>query len=298
MMHDVKELKENSKREENIEHEKNRNIGLTDIESAVLKFIKEHPGSSKQAIVNYFQREGMYTRVPLFRTIESLIKYDMIIARKDNSNRQTYNLFINSESLLVSLISEFEKFEIGFQDLVKEAKTDFAKWASQRKLYKRSYDKQLKKGVDKEFLDDWYWETSERKIQYMEESILSDLLSVYKSFIFIHIFIALFKWPSVTSDHVMLSRLYTVLFTRIAQLHPRILGIVPAVFGRERDIFFLGTRAIKVMEIEKFFQWFPSADANFAAVKDSMWKSVYEFFTWSKGLDKKDLKDWKAVLGD
>src|SRR5690349_7455964 len=149
----------------------------------------------------------------------------MITTRKDPSNRQTYNLFINSESLLVSMINDFEKFESGYKKLVEEAKMEFAKMASQRKSYKKRYNQQLRKGINKEFLDDWYWETSERKIQHMEESILSDLLSVYKSFIFIHIFIALFKWPSMTPDPIMLNRLYAVFFSRIAQLHPRILEI-------------------------------------------------------------------------
>jgi hypothetical protein len=248
--------------------------------------------------VNYFGQEKVYSRGPLWRTFASLVKYGMITARKDPSNRQTYNLFINSESLLVSLINDFEKFEIGYQNLVEEAKMEFAKMASQRKSYKKSYNQQLRKGIKKEDLDDWYWDTSERKIQYMEESILSNLLSVYKSFIFIHIFIALFKWPSITSDPIMLNRLYAVFFSRIAQLHPHILEIVPAVFSRKRDFYFLGTRAVKVMEIEKLFRWFPhpEGDTDFTAVMDSMWKNVYEFFAWSKGVDKKELKDWRAVL--
>src|SRR5207249_10046067 len=97
---------------------------------------------------------------------------------------------------------------------------------------------------------------------------------------------------------IMFKRLYAVFLNRIAQLHLRILEIVPAVFGRKRDIHFLGTRAVKVMGIEKFFRGFPHSDANFTAVKDSMWNSVYEFLTWSKGRDKKELMDWKAVLYD
>jgi hypothetical protein len=295
----VEELKARFKREEKTEHEKNhQSLGLTDIENAVQKYIKEHPGASKQAVVDYFDQKKTYTRVPLFRTISSLVQYGMVTTRKDPSNRQTYNLYVNSESLLVSLINEFEKFEIGYRNLVEETKVDFAKMASWRKSYNKKYNQQLRKGIKKEDLDDWYWETSERKIQGEEESILSDLLSVYKSFIFIHIFIALFKWPSMTSDPIMLNKLYAVLFDRIAQLHPIILEIVPEVFGRKRDIYFLGTRAIKVMEIEKLFQWFPhpDADTNFTTVMDSMWNSVYEFFTWSKGLDKTKLKDWRAFL--
>ena len=48
LLRDMKELKANSKREEIAEHEKgSQNLDLSDIEKAVLKFIKEHPGTSK-----------------------------------------------------------------------------------------------------------------------------------------------------------------------------------------------------------------------------------------------------------
>jgi len=302
MQKDLEQIKAFLKTSETHEDEKSLELfDFSDVEKAVLGFIRSNPGATKQGVVDGLNE--LYSRVPVFRTINLLVRYGMVVERKDKSNRQRYNLFINSENLLVSLGKDFDDFEKAYERLLNEAKVEFSEQASLRKLYKKDYKDQLKERPDeKELLDDWYWETAERKIQGMEESILFGLLSVYKAFIFLHIFIALFRWPLATQDSVMLTKLYAVFFTRIRQLHLCIMGIIPSVFGRRRDLYFLATRAAKAMFIESLFEEFLGLagsnrlDNNFTSVTDSIWNNVYDFLTWSKGRDKEELKDWRAVF--
>jgi hypothetical protein len=56
------------------------------------------------------------------------------------------------------------------------------------------------------------------------------------------------------------------------------------------------------MHVESLFKEFlglagsNGVDNNFTSVTDSIWKNVYHFLAWSKGLDKAELKDWRAVF--
>lgn len=302
MRKDLEQIKAQIKTSETLEHEKNLEISdFSEVEKAVLGFIRARPGAAKQGVVDGLNK--LYSRVPVFRTINLLVKYGMVIERKDKTNRQKYNLFINSENLLVSLVKDFDDFEKAYAQLLDQAKNEFNKMASLRKSYKKNYKRQLKESPDQKVsLDEWYWETSERKIQGMEESILSRLLSVYKAFIFLHIFIALFRWPLATQDSITLTKLYAVFFTRIRQLHLRITDNIPSVFGRRRDLYFLASRAAAAMHIEPLFKEFlglarsKAVDSNFTSVTDSIWKNIYDFLAWSKDRDKEELKDWRQVF--
>jgi hypothetical protein len=299
MQKDLEQIKASIKISETREHEKSLELfDFSEVEKAVLGFIRRSPGATKQGVVDGLNK--LYSRVPVFRTINLLVRYGMVVERKDKINRQRYNLFINSENLLVSLVKDFDDFEKAYEQILSQAKVEFSEQAYLRKSYKKDYKRQLKERPgQKELLDESSWETSERKIQGMEESILSTLLSVYEAFIFLHIFIALFRWPIATQDSVMLTKLYAVFFTRIRQLHLRIIDIIPSIFGRRRDLYFLATRAAKTMNIESLFEGLARSigvDSNFTSLTDSIWKNIYDFLTWSKGRDKEELKDWRAVF--
>jgi hypothetical protein len=296
---DIEQIKTVIKTSETREHEKSPELSdFSEVEKAVLRFIGDRPGATKQGVVDGLNK--LYSRVPVFRTINLLVGYGMVVERKDKTNRQKYNLFINSENLLVSLVKDFDDFEKAYEQLLNEATVQFSQQGSLRKSYKKDYKDQLKQRPDeKKVLDEWYWETAERKIQGMEESILFGLLSVYNAFIFLHIFIALFRWPLATQDSVTLTKLYAVFFTRVRQLHLRIIDVIPSVFGRRRDLYFVATRAAKAMQIESLFEGLARSvgvDSNFTSLIDSIWKNIYDFLTWSKGRDKEELKDWRAVF--
>ena len=72
---------------------------LGDKEKAILKFITDNPNTTKQKVVNEF--DGKYARVTVFDIIKRLDENNIIIVSPDPENRQTHNISINKESILL-----------------------------------------------------------------------------------------------------------------------------------------------------------------------------------------------------
>ena len=88
------------------------------------------PGITKQSIVDHFGQEGSgkYSRVTIFKTISDLEKYGLIVVRPNQNNRQIHHLYVNNESILYSLIQDFQTFEHAFFVLLDKAKVKYIEY--------------------------------------------------------------------------------------------------------------------------------------------------------------------------
>ena len=94
---------------------------FTEKEKRIYEYIKNNPGTTKQAVVNNFK--GINSRIPILNAIDQLENGRIIIVRKDEHNSQVHRLFINSENILVSLIKELDSFKQPFFKLIDKAMT-------------------------------------------------------------------------------------------------------------------------------------------------------------------------------
>jgi hypothetical protein len=88
---------------------------LTEHERRILKYITIHPNVTKQDIVDHFK--GEMARVPVFNTIDSLVRYGIIEDNLDPKNRQAHRLTLNNESVFYSVLQELNQFEESFKRL-------------------------------------------------------------------------------------------------------------------------------------------------------------------------------------
>ena len=93
-------------------------IDLSRKERAILDYIQNHPGVSKQGLVDGL--DGQYSRVPIYDAITFLDRNQMIVIRKDKHNSQVHRLFINDDSLLLALIHDLDSFEKNYLQLLRK----------------------------------------------------------------------------------------------------------------------------------------------------------------------------------
>src|SRR5436305_14265864 len=95
---------------------------LSEKEKMVIDCVRKNPGITKEGVVDAL--EGKYSRGPVFKAINSLEKYDMIVVRKEATNRQTHHLYINEESLLISTVERLGSVKNNFFDLIDNVYTN------------------------------------------------------------------------------------------------------------------------------------------------------------------------------
>lgn len=98
--------------ENNISYRENT---LSEKEKLVFKCIRDHPGTSKENVVNNVKK---YSRMTILKTIKSLVDYGLILDKEDENNSKRHHLFINHRSELASLILKLESFKEAYFSLL------------------------------------------------------------------------------------------------------------------------------------------------------------------------------------
>ena len=106
---------------------------LTGKEIDIFDHIRKNPNITKQELVNNL---GKYSRKPIFRVLKDLENYGMIIVRIDENNSQIHHLFVNDDSLLVSVVNSLDDFEKVYFVLLKKLNDKFDKKCSNQKIPK------------------------------------------------------------------------------------------------------------------------------------------------------------------
>jgi hypothetical protein len=90
---------------------------LTGSERKIFDYIVTHPNISKQVLVEHFN--GSYSRMTVFKNLDRLASYNMIVYNRNPENKQSYDIKINDKNLLVELIQETDAMENNFLGLVR-----------------------------------------------------------------------------------------------------------------------------------------------------------------------------------
>lgn len=91
---------------------------LTERERKVMQFIISKPNVTKQDVVDHFK--GEIARVPVFNTIDTLVRCGIIVDNPDSKNRQVHRLVANDTSTFLMVLLELKEFEDGFMKLVQK----------------------------------------------------------------------------------------------------------------------------------------------------------------------------------
>jgi hypothetical protein len=183
---------------------------LTQREEVILEYIKKNPGKIKEQVVNYFTTKGKYSRIPILDSIENLAKLSMIVIKKEH--RQKHSLYLNDQSLLISELQSLEEFKEVFLHLLREAK--------------RKYDllDKKKQNTTSEDNPSLWSETESLKIH-----IIILVHDMFQYMVDTYGLVALFRWPAMTSDNVLISRLYASVFAKLREILLSSFEFIPSI---------------------------------------------------------------------
>lgn len=188
-------------------HNKQKVMRLSRDEKRVFYDIKKKPGISKQGIVDSFKNK--YSRVKVFKIINTLTEYDMIIARKDPKNRQMYNLFINNENLLTTLFETLNNLQYVYSTLLDKLENIL-------NINKNRKQNNTKKNTP-------------------AFSILSNLILLYRDIFESYILEILLDWPKKTDDKKILDSSYVIFFSTMSSIFYRLSSIYTAYKDKFMD---------------------------------------------------------------
>jgi hypothetical protein len=284
---DVNRIMEHIKREKIEGHRVNTiSNDLTQKETKILRYIETYPDSTKQNIVEYFH--GEMARVPVYRTLDRLVKYGIVNDKLDHLNRQTHRLAVNYESIYFQSIQELDEFKNAFFALIDRTAVE----------YNRSKVSAMR---EKEF-----------------SQLYSELILIYFHVLGTYITYAILKWPKKIKDKDVLTKLYSTVFSRMVEILTRFSESLQVSYGLPKfgratikDAFspILQTFVITtfLLRTAKLKQVYESGQKHKIAkevesVLDIVWKISFDVYPYSD-LDIKltpqqleELKDWRKAL--
>ena len=170
---------------------------LDPYEREVFQFIRNSPGTSNQDVVD----AGIRSRGPVYKIINNLVKYDLVIKKPDPTNKRRCQLFEKKESLIVRIENDIKNFKRSYLNLLKRVNQDY-----QKKRNLRSIDIEL--GSRRTRV------TPEIYSVYVDihlETILEQLIKGYAVR-------AIFEWPEKIKDSESLNRLYLMVFHMLGEI--------------------------------------------------------------------------------
>jgi hypothetical protein len=265
---------------------------LSEKERNVLDYIRKNPGTTKKGVEDGI---GKYSRVPVFRTISCLVRYGIVVVRKDENNSQIHHLYVNNENLLLSVIQDFDEFKRGFFPLLEKVKEKMRELESKRKsIHKR---------------DDKY----EDKILKSEDDLLYGIVSIHRHVVDMYVIFASTIWPSKTHDRETLNKAYLLFLDQIQESQSKVSEVIVIIDRpsnhdlrvRVRYLFdLISELGISYFrEIYETFRRFKLLN-EFKPVMDFLWNISFDYIPFQeqnpellRGQKARDkLRDWRNVL--
>jgi hypothetical protein len=169
-------------------------LDLGDRDWRILEYIKDSPGTSREGVVRGMN--GDPSRITVLKALDKLVQFKLIIATKDKRNSQIHHLYINKEDVFISVSQNLQEFKNAFFVL-----------------------------LDKTIEEARHIPTRDDKIRIFS-MLYDDFLIFYNHILGLHITYGLSKWPDEIKDHETASRLYTVIFSRMLEVHKKIFDII------------------------------------------------------------------------
>jgi Fe2+ or Zn2+ uptake regulation protein len=157
-------------------------------EKKVLKFVKDHPGTSKEKVIQQLTREGAGSRMTIIRALDNVEAYGLISVRKEKQNSQTYKLYINQDNTFLTVYNDLNIFGNIFSNII---------------------EKITEKGLHK---SDWL----ERN------SLLYHLVLLCHHVLGVYLIYFMLKWQKEILDKEVLNKLYSIVVYRIIEIQSKL----------------------------------------------------------------------------
>jgi DNA-binding PadR family transcriptional regulator len=180
---------------------------LDEYEKIVFDYIRNNPGTSKQRMVVSLKRPSRGT---IYKVLDRLKKYNMVISRSDDRNIQKHQLFVNNESLIIQVEKDIKAFKRSYLNLIKRANEKYRKKLNQN-------EDELKKSRRPQIdIPEIY-----------SSGVANDLSNIFKQLILTYSLNAIFKWPEQIKDSESLNRLYLMLFQSLNEIFSELVKHAP-----------------------------------------------------------------------
>ena len=157
-------------------------------EKKVLKFVKDHPGTSKEKVIQQLTLEGVGSRITLRKALDSLEAYGLISARKDKQNSQVYKLYINQDSTFLAVYNDLTILGNIFSNII---------------------EKITERGLEKSDLLE-------------RNSLLYHLVLLCHHVLGVYLIYFMLKWQKEILDKEVLNKLYSIVVYRIIEIQSKL----------------------------------------------------------------------------
>ena len=169
-------------------------ISFCERELAIIEYIRNNPGTTKQKLADYCKENGHGARKTTWNNLNYLIENNIIISKSDEKNSQTHNLYLDETNLINTTLLELREFEKSFKIFLENMRV-------------------LKNKDNK-------------KVNY--ESILSNIMKIYLQALNSYMILGFLHWPIMLQDMDMARKLLNTVIMRMIDiliLIPKILKI-------------------------------------------------------------------------
>jgi hypothetical protein len=179
----------------------------------IVDFISGHLGCNAEYVKKGV--EDYIGRVKVSNIIKDLKEENIVIGKKRKPNSRDIQLYINNDNLLVSVPKELEEFEKAFFTLLAKAKSEYEK--RYFSIISRSYP----------FIDYQSEFVMIMPLITQPLQIFHEMVNVYNAY-------SILLWPKKIQDKDTLKELYTVVFTKIANMQVRTVEILRSLYPSEQ----------------------------------------------------------------
>jgi len=270
----------------------------------IIEFIKSNPYCNIQEVVEGV--ENMISRVTVYKLVHELIENGAVKRHLENDqkrNARDHKLFVDEGNPLVSMRLELVEFENAFFDLftklMVEMETDFTQGISDSKAKGEIIVTPL--DPDTQLNSEYIQDNSESRrtqgsvrLRYFKSAHI--LLSIFYAMVDACLFRLLFIWSGKISNQQVIQQLYSMVFSKIANMQIRlsesfksrraILGNIITFMSwmiaerfRRSDEWFMGSEHgesmfLKYLDLDLFKK--SNLEKEIGLILDALWKIIGE----------------------
>jgi hypothetical protein len=186
--------KENEELKKDIALLPNFKFDLTKRQKAIIKFITNNPGKNKEDIIKKLTQDSQGSLMTIRKDIKILEEeYNMIISKKDKSNRWISQFYINEDSILLDTYNNLNNFKKNFIETIDNIVKD-ENWSKNVELNKF-------------------------------DIVISSLILIYVHTLNTYITYILLEWSNkLENDTTLLNKLFSLIFFTFVEINLKLIN--------------------------------------------------------------------------
>jgi predicted transcriptional regulator len=237
-------------------------------EKIIIEFIRKYPYCNVEEVVEGVKND--ISRVTVFKILHKLIENGAVrryLESKQKRNNREHQLYVDKNNPFISVPEELEQFDNAYFRLFSKAIAEF-----DRKYMQAAQEWRTKHGLDPYDPD----ETSIGRLTLL----LANLFYIFYSMVDTYLFRFLLKWSRTISDQQVLQKLYSIVFSKIADMQTRIFEMFKStqLRGLEGKMIqpFIWERFGGSQKLIQYLEVFKEFDMQkeIEPVIDSLWKII------------------------